>query len=121
MGSDSSVITFFVDPYLQCDECGYWVTGAMDVRTDGPSPNVPCGHDAGATSVCPSFGPVDGCRCKEYLGLTHAQPEDPALWSKTANAVRSLLRLGGEDTLADGVETGLPGESGGDGGVDLSR
>lgn len=48
----------FANPYLKCDECGEPCIAVKDNK------NVPCGHQAGATSSCPSWGPVDGCKCK---------------------------------------------------------
>lgn len=72
----------FANPYLTCDQCGQWVTGFHDADRCGPGCEFgdwlePCGHPltAGATSACPSWGPVDGCQCQEYLGeVKHAEP-----------------------------------------------
>lgn len=65
------VFISFANPYLVCGQC------------QGPVPrwhnndkcgcrercwNDPCGHVAEAVSVCPSWGPVDGCTCREVLG-----------------------------------------------------
>lgn len=61
-------VTTFANPFLACDVCRRYITGATNVGQDGPTKNVPCGHRAGATSRCPSWGPVDGCQCQEHLG-----------------------------------------------------
>lgn len=53
------------NPYLVCCGCGrkvdYW-------WVDGPPVNFPCGHRADYQSLCPSWGPVDGCQCAGHLG-----------------------------------------------------
>lgn len=72
----------FVDlanPYLTCDTCGKWVTGWHDPQQCGCDDtgwlNTPCGHQAGITTVCPSWDPVDGCVCASGGGLaSHGQP-----------------------------------------------
>lgn len=48
----------FANPHLRCDTCGEPVPA---MRSDTKA-NLPCGH-LGASSVCPSWGPVDGCTC----------------------------------------------------------
>jgi hypothetical protein len=61
------VYVTFADPYLRCDDCGERVVRYHDPARcgcDGGAHNVPCGH-LGVTSLCPSWGPVDGCRCPE--------------------------------------------------------
>jgi len=68
----------FADPYLTCDQCGEWVDAWHDPQQCGCDDSgwqlLPCGHQAGTTSVCPSWGPVDGCRCQEQLGsVPHKQ------------------------------------------------
>jgi hypothetical protein len=54
------------NPYLRCDVCNervkYWLS------KPGPPQNFPCGHEAGYHAICPSWGPVDGCSCLEFLG-----------------------------------------------------
>jgi hypothetical protein len=64
------------DPYLRCDDCGVYVPRWHDddrCGCDAGYWNEPCGHHAGVTSDCPSWGPVDGCRCIASLGfLPHA-------------------------------------------------
>ncbi len=67
----TNTTVLFADPYLRCDECGepalgYTVTPGRGM--DGDGANWPCGHQAGVTSDCPSWSPVDGCRCVEHLG-----------------------------------------------------
>lgn len=70
------------DPYLTCDNCKKWITGWHNNDACGCDDtfwNVPCGCEkAGATSACPSWGPVDGCQCAEILGkIDHGTPEGP--------------------------------------------
>lgn len=68
----------FADPYLQCDHCHQWVTSWHDDHRCGcgeGSWNMPCEHKPGVTSACPSWSPVDGCRCLEHLGRKdHDEP-----------------------------------------------
>lgn len=70
----------FADPYLRCDRCMARVVGWHDPDQcgpgcDGPTVNLPCGHKAGVTTVCPSWSPVGGCHCQEFLGhVPHGQP-----------------------------------------------
>ncbi|MCK9929452.1 hypothetical protein MXD62_20090 [Frankia sp. Mgl5] len=70
------------NPYLTCDECGQWITGWHDdsqCGCDNGFWNLPCKHGAGATSACPSWGPVDGCSCQQHLGhVPHGEPPAPA-------------------------------------------
>lgn len=75
------VNVMFSDPYLACDACHAWVTGWHDNDRCGCAGtfwNVPCGCTrAGVTSRCPSWSPVDGCRCREHLGyVLHVPRED---------------------------------------------
>lgn len=66
------VITF-ADPYKQCCQCEEWITGVLD--KPGPLILVPCEHESDYRDVCPSWGPVDGCRCVEHLGYKpHSEP-----------------------------------------------
>lgn len=57
----------FANPWLTCDECGFQVTGWHNPQPCGCTlrdwSNRPCGHSAGVTSICPSWGPVDDCSC----------------------------------------------------------
>lgn len=69
----------FADPYLKCDRCGAWVERWHNNDACGCDDtwwNEPCGCErAGTTSACPSWGPVDGCRCAEILGrVEHEEP-----------------------------------------------
>lgn len=48
------------NPYLVCVQCGVKVHAWPD--RPGPLVNLPCGH-FGYRNLCPSWGPVDGCRC----------------------------------------------------------
>jgi hypothetical protein len=55
--------TLFADPYKRCLKCSQWIDGALDAP--GPLILVPCEHQSDYRDVCPSWGPVDGCRCAE--------------------------------------------------------
>lgn len=72
----------FANSYLTCDQCSEWVTGWHDsdrCGCDASFWNEPCGHRAGVTSACPSWGPVDGCQCMEHLGhVPHGSPDGGA-------------------------------------------
>lgn len=70
------VQTSFANPYLICDVCEQPVTGFHDRERCGCNDercNVPCGH-LGVHSVCPSWSPVDGCCCLEFLGYVSHGP-----------------------------------------------
>jgi hypothetical protein len=56
------VVREFADPYKKCNECQGWITGAVEF-SGLPLMLVPCEHFAAYTDVCPSWGPVDGCKC----------------------------------------------------------
>lgn len=65
----------FASPHLVCDQCGQPVPkwhSDDSCGCDTPAYNLPCGHRAGSTSVCPSWSPVDGCTCPER----HVIPAD---------------------------------------------
>lgn len=68
----------FADPYLVCDLCHQPVPRWHDDDRCGCRDgfwNEPCGHQAGVTSVCPSWGPVDGCTCVRVFGeVLHGEP-----------------------------------------------
>lgn len=69
----------FANPYLICSTCRGWVTGwhnPEECACDGQAYNLPCSHAAGVQSVCPSWSPVDGCRCIAHLG-SKDHPEPP--------------------------------------------
>lgn len=62
----------FANPFIACAECGRRVT---NTRHNPAQANLPCGHQAEADTVCPSWGPVDGCRCLDSLGhVPHGTP-----------------------------------------------
>lgn len=70
------------NPYLVCDQCKAWVDHFSHTgEGQGPVRNEPCGHVGGYSNVCPSWSPVDGCRCAEHLG--HVPHADPATASST--------------------------------------
>jgi hypothetical protein len=59
----------FANPFLICNECKekvpYWHDpNRCGPKCNDPFYNFPCEHTADVTSICPSWGPVDGCRCK---------------------------------------------------------
>jgi hypothetical protein len=66
------VFVEFANPFLACDACGRRVPEWHSPEQCGCGQegweNEPCGHQAGVTSACPSWGPVDGCLCAEILG-----------------------------------------------------
>lgn len=67
------VITEFADPYLKCNICRRPARGFVSMEGQVPECQhtghlTPCGHMAMVTSDCPSWSPVDGCRCMEHLG-----------------------------------------------------
>ena len=63
----------FADPYHVCNACGGWITGMLD--NPGRPLVMPCEHDLGCESVCPSWGPVDGCTCAAMFGRpSHGEP-----------------------------------------------
>lgn len=67
-------VTVPANPYLVCDFCGARVEGFADLP--GPVENYPCGHAAGYSDLCPSWGPVDGCQCQAHLGYRpHGDPK----------------------------------------------
>ncbi|MFM9590768.1 hypothetical protein ACKI16_29700 [Streptomyces scabiei] len=68
----------FANPYLQCTQCGAWLTGFHEPETCGCTTfetNVPCCCRAGIRSACPSWSPVEGCLCAESFGhVDHSAP-----------------------------------------------
>lgn len=65
------------NPFLACAECGkraerFHAPDCGCDREDWPDfsepLNFPCGHHADYNDLCPSWGPVDGCQCREHLG-----------------------------------------------------
>lgn len=75
------VVQPFANPYLRCDTCGEKVEGAIVLCDQGVGCEhldrlSPCGH-LGLTSICPSWGPVDGCKCKAVFGeVSHPMEPD---------------------------------------------
>lgn len=74
------VYVTFANPYLVCERCRRSVRRWHDNDRCGCGEegwqNLPCGHQDGVTSVCPSWSPVDGCCCLEHLGrVPHGEPE----------------------------------------------
>ncbi len=64
----------FADPYKLCNSCGEWITGVLDMPI-GPLIVLPCEHNRGYSDECPSWSPVDGCQCWEFLGrCAHGEP-----------------------------------------------
>lgn len=62
------VIQPLADPYLRCEHCDHTIDGLIIAPGhDEHMRNAPCRH-LGLTSTCPSWSPVDGCRCTEHLG-----------------------------------------------------
>lgn len=88
--------TTFADPYKKCRQCGDWITGALDAP--GPVILVPCEHQSDYRDVCPSWGPVDGCRCEP---IDHATRVAIALENR-AEGFMSYLRPAG--ALTEGEE-----------------
>lgn len=68
----------FANPYLTCDRCDIWVPSWHNPNVCGCGDegweNHPCGHQAGATSVCWSWSPVDGCSCATAGSIDHPVP-----------------------------------------------
>lgn len=62
------MIIVFANPYLRCRLCGTAVRGMGGLGLDGAATSSPCGHEASVLSICPTWGPVDGCLCLEHLG-----------------------------------------------------
>lgn len=67
------VITLTGEQCRTCRECGNWITGALDIEGE-PLILLPCEHQADYRNVCPSWGPVDGCKCQPG---EHASPPLP--------------------------------------------
>jgi hypothetical protein len=77
--SHTTVHTFTVEhyanPFLICTVCRKSVVGYIHSPEHAENwKNFPC-HHLGITSSCPSWSPVDGCRCQEHLGsVEHSAP-----------------------------------------------
>ena len=71
-------VVVYANPYNACDVCHRRAAGYYRDRP-GPPLNWPCDDRGGFASVCPSWGPVDGCRCIESYGRRdHGVPPMPA-------------------------------------------
>lgn len=71
------VLVNFADPFLVCSKCRRRVTGYHSPEHCGCDAewwNVPCEHNGGVTSLCPSWGPTDGCQCLRHLGVVPHPP-----------------------------------------------
>lgn len=72
------VTVTLANPYLRCHTCLQWLTGRHDRTKCGCTAdnwNTPCGCRAGASSVCPSWSPADGCCCQVTRGcVDHDKP-----------------------------------------------
>ena len=64
----------FADPYKVCEDCGDWITGSVEIPGE-PLILMPCEHQAAYRDLCPSWGPVDGCKCPP--GTHPSPPADP--------------------------------------------
>lgn len=54
----------YADPYLICTGCGERAEGYVHAPGhEEHFENWPCRHRAVIHSLCPSWSPVDGCRC----------------------------------------------------------
>lgn len=69
----------FANPNLACTQCHESVPRWHDPEKCGCDMgywNEPCRHDAAINSTCPSWGPVDGCRCDGYPHKDHVEDTD---------------------------------------------
>ncbi len=75
------VFVGFADPYLVCGQCWRPVPQWHNDDRCGCDAgwwNEPCEHRAGVDTLCPSWGPVDGCTCLRSLGyVPHPAVLDP--------------------------------------------
>ncbi len=77
--SHTTVHTFaiehYANPFIVCDHCKNPVVGHIRSPERAENwKNFPC-HHLGVHSICPSWSPVDGCRCQEHLGsVQHSSP-----------------------------------------------
>lgn len=63
----------FANPFMRCEVCHNKVTGYIDPLQQVQACThrgelIPCRHNTGVNSVCPSWSPVDGCRCVQFFG-----------------------------------------------------
>jgi hypothetical protein len=81
----------FANPFLVCDRCRQPVQRWHNNDKCGCTAGCwlgPCGHTAEAVSVCPSWDPVDGCLCQEFLGKVDHGLSTAAGASAQASAVQ---------------------------------
>jgi hypothetical protein len=67
----------FANPFLVCDLCRQPAPRWHNNDKCGCDASCwldPCQHNAEAVSVCPSWSPVHGCCCKEFLGKVDHAP-----------------------------------------------
>ena len=69
-------VTVPANPYLRCNVCQARVEGFVNGPAGDLLTLVPCGHRDSYYDVCPSWGPVDGCRC-EKGNRPHGDPPAP--------------------------------------------
>lgn len=74
----TSTTTIFADPYKRCQQHGGWIDGMLDVP--GPLILVPCEHESDYDSMCPSWGPVDGCSCPAGTHLMRPPADDSKVY-----------------------------------------
>lgn len=58
----------FANPFLICTTCGAGVPYWHDPERCGCNTemyNYPCGHPGDIVSTCPTWSPVDSCKCKK--------------------------------------------------------
>lgn len=79
------------NPFLRCDHCRERVKAWHDQARCGDGCdgggarggwwNLPCGHQAGVTSECETWTPVDGCICV-VAGLSSVECGKPIRWAR---------------------------------------
>jgi hypothetical protein len=57
------------NPFLACATCGKRAEAFRCGCEESGPVNLPYWHRGGYDDLCPSWSPVDGCRCLEYLGF----------------------------------------------------
>jgi hypothetical protein len=76
----------FANPWLICTDCGQRAEGWHNPQPCGCErrgwENMPCGHQASISSRCPSWSPVNGCRCEYGIGdhFTREQLDPKPTW-----------------------------------------
>jgi hypothetical protein len=67
------IVIMPANPFLACSTCGKRAESFHDDRCgcgETRPMNLPCGDYGAYDYLCPSWGPVDGCRCAEAFGHT---------------------------------------------------